>query len=937
MGVDVSNGRTRNPRTTTSAAALDVLSLFLILFGLYLFTASFFLAKRSLSDRISQCDEASELLSYIGLSDPEIAQLHAQGILHQHHDPQRKGCWIDRSVDSIIILLVDALRFDFAYYNLPESIGKRLRNNSDNNQTTTTHHHHRSQLFQFVADPPTVTMQRLKALTTGGLPTFADISANFGGGTVDDDSWIQQLRTVDFRKRGLSLPSQTAFVGDDTWVDLFPNAFTYSYPYPSFNTRDLDTVDNGCLKQIPDLLPRVLKTTKTFKDAAPDNNNNNNSHVEALIVHFLGVDHVGHTYGPHNQYMDAKLKQMDAALATILEWVDESSSNISTADDNNAPCHSVWIFGDHGMTEDGNHGGGSMEETHAALFVHSNCGGDVRQKSSSWDKFERTESSAWVSETFAEIHQIDLVPTISLLLGLPIPFANLGALIPSVLVGFDLHSVTASLALNAAQVWRYFSVYSNTANRLPDLHILHGQLQLAVTEYKAAIDERDDERYVSAATLFKAFLTEALELGHRVWTRFDHTGMITGILILALGGIGWSLPIVMELVSQHGHKVSHVQLWEIISTIVFMIYQCGLLTFSNSYILEEDKSITFCIAVISIILTVRMQSEQDPLRWGVVFLPITCRIHEFFISGHGLDPSIRIHMAHNSAMFLGSLVILFAIRWVLYGRAITSSFLHAAADGVALTCLAGSWWEKRDLDPARTGYFLSKIALIILFVSIPSSAIEAYVNIPPVGDKGTNAIVLRTSILDSTLTVVLKVLICIMAVTGPSTASSLVLYAVQIAALYFLSASLRGVATHTRVHSFVIAALLRLVTRHTFFATNHGCFFNRLQYSAAFVATEEFYFFTGGLSLFLNTFGWEMAGIVFAWLFSQQSGRQTIWRFYGLYQFLEAITSCISVSLLRRHLMVWDIYAPHFLFVAIYTILHVLSQLTALLLNAITI
>ena len=33
-----------------------------------------------------------------------------------------------------------------------------------------------AQLFQFIADAPTVTMQRLKGLTSGGLPTFLDAS-----------------------------------------------------------------------------------------------------------------------------------------------------------------------------------------------------------------------------------------------------------------------------------------------------------------------------------------------------------------------------------------------------------------------------------------------------------------------------------------------------------------------------------------------------------------------------------------------------------------------------------------------------------------------------------------------------------------------------------------------------------------------------------------
>ena len=47
----------------------------------------------------------------------------------------------------------------------------------------------------------------------------------------------------------------------------------------------------------------------------------------------------------------------------------------------------------------------------------------------------------------------------------------------------------------------------------------------------------------------------------------------------------------------------------------------------------------------------------------------------------------------------------------------------------------------------------------------------------------------------------------------------------------------------------------RLLFRHVFFATNHGCAFNRLQYSAAFVASIEFDFHIGGFQLFLNTFG----------------------------------------------------------------------------------
>lgn len=45
-------------------------------------------------------------------------------------------------------------------------------------------------------------------------------------------------------------------MGDDTWQLLFPDAFHRSFPFPSFNTRDLDTVDDGVLRH---LLPEMAR------------------------------------------------------------------------------------------------------------------------------------------------------------------------------------------------------------------------------------------------------------------------------------------------------------------------------------------------------------------------------------------------------------------------------------------------------------------------------------------------------------------------------------------------------------------------------------------------------------------------------------------------------------------------------------------------------
>ena len=478
--------------------------------------------------QISQChnDTASILLrSEIGLSESDVQYLHEFGILSKHSgDIQNtevdiegfsNGCWMPKRVDSMAIVVVDALRFDFALKHLPKSVGARLayenqneqsKNNGDGDNMTNIVRG-QSQLFKFVADPPTVTMQRLKGLTTGGLPTFADISGSFGGANVDEDSWVQQLYDIPIVKRGLgnlkrdkeSRFALMGFVGDDTWVDLFPHQFDDSHPYPSFNTRDLDTVDNGCLQHLPRLLQSFGSSSLKIMD----------KFFEIIVVHFLGVDHVGHTYGPNNEHMDAKLNQMDDALQTILSKIDEATDK----------CQVVFVFGDHGMTEDGNHGGGTEEETNAGLFAHFSPGcGDLGP---SLD-ISGVEIGSYSQEAFKSVNQIDLVPTISLLLGLPIPFANLGGVVPGLLPPLHYHSketvveapyVATALALNAAQVWHYLHTYSSTANKLPDSAIaeLQEMLEKASTRFKEALghkDSFDSLAYREACGLFKYFLSK---------------------------------------------------------------------------------------------------------------------------------------------------------------------------------------------------------------------------------------------------------------------------------------------------------------------------------------------------------------------------------------------------------------------------------------------
>ena len=65
-------------------------------------------------------------------------------------------------------------------------------------------------------------MPRVKAITTGSVPSFLDVILNFiesdtTSSLAGQDTWLAQIRA-----NGGNL----VFYGDDTWLKLFPDTFS---------------------------------------------------------------------------------------------------------------------------------------------------------------------------------------------------------------------------------------------------------------------------------------------------------------------------------------------------------------------------------------------------------------------------------------------------------------------------------------------------------------------------------------------------------------------------------------------------------------------------------------------------------------------------------------------------------------------------------------
>lgn len=409
------------------------------------------------------------------------------------------GCWHPKTFDRAVVVIIDALRYDFT---VPVEDDAEFHNAFPFLYETAVKTPHNAFLRPFIADPPTTTLQRLKGLTTGTLPTFIDIGSNFAGTAIEEDNLLIQLRDAG---------KKIVHLGDDTWDALFPGYFeaNISRSYDSFNVWDLHSVDNGVLEHIFPLMKP-----------------NRKGEWDLLIGHLLGVDHAGHRYGPAHTAMTAKLRQMDDFIRDLAKTIDDDTVLI--------------VMGDHGMDPKGDHGGESDDEIEAALWVYSKK-----------PVFGRTKPAFVTPPPTAKVrpvNQIDLVPTLALLMGIPIPYNNLGAPIEEAFAGKkgDAWNALASAArVTAAGIQRYQASYftargleQSTEDGSPASFFNGAETTLQAHSWGKSYD--------LVYSAFMDYQNENLKVCKRLWARFDVPSMIIGLTITGLGLVALVLYVTRE-------------------------------------------------------------------------------------------------------------------------------------------------------------------------------------------------------------------------------------------------------------------------------------------------------------------------------------------------------------------------------------------------------
>ncbi|KAJ0094045.1 hypothetical protein Patl1_24700 [Pistacia atlantica] len=355
-----------------------------------------------------------------------------------HHTQSNTTCWTRPAVDRVVIIVLDALRFDFV---APSSFFKESKPWMDRLpvlQKLASTEGTSARIFKAIADPPTTSLQRLKGLTTGGLPTFIDVGNSFGAPAIVEDNFIHQL---------VSNGKRVVMMGDDTWVQLFPHHFKKILSLPHLSMLRIFiryAVDNGCIEH---LFPSLYEED-----------------WDVLIAHFLGVDHAGHIFGVDSIPMIDKLEQYNAMLEKVIEVIG-SQSGPGGIHENTF----LLVMGDHGQTINGDHGGGTAEEVETSIFAMS-----FKEPPSSMPS-EIDSSSCEINldhkRTFiSSVQQLDFAVTVSALLGVPFPFGSIGRVSPELYAlgagTWNLERVNVGNCSNRLKVEEWMQNYCNVLSSI---------------------------------------------------------------------------------------------------------------------------------------------------------------------------------------------------------------------------------------------------------------------------------------------------------------------------------------------------------------------------------------------------------------------------------------------------------------------------------------
>lgn len=727
-------------------------------------------------------------------------------------------------------------------------------------------------------------------------------------------------------------------------MKLFPGYFdaNLSRPYESFLVEDLHTVDDGVYEHLVPLLKGKAEEEGEW---------------DVIIAHFLGVDHVGHRFGPEHESMRGKLVQMDGVVREVMESVDDETLLV--------------VMGDHGMDENGNHGGEGVDEVRAALWLYSS-----REV---WGVVDGGDGGDGVTGVVGrDIPQVDFVSTLALLMGVPVPFSNLGRPIEEAFAGregTDWRRLVGVNALVGAQIQRFTVEYEK-----------YGWEGAAGWDrwYDGEVDFGDEEALREYYLRLRGYQGWMLEGYKRMWAQFDPLKMVEGLVVLLLrvvvlicsqvnGRSGlrkWSgmvVGILMGMVAAASHVAladfaqgsvtEGVILGAALGSVVWNMWQTGLSVVrrclprgvwswqaviftlllgigfaSNSYTIWEDRVVLVFLSTFGL-CTLGASNHAKGVReasCSVIFMLLSrvaslsraCREEQLPFCRTSFYRLEGSWVWQLSSPAITAVAVLYITRLALrdcaagnlfwFRLGIPSALLLTTVFNTLETASNKGWLA--DLltdDTSKTlRMTVARMVLAIVFIGLATASTTTPRHRPLEGPLIFTTAMLLAGILSSTP-------------TG----------GLSLAILYYQLISLRHLVPSNSSINPTIAALLG--TLH-FFSTGHNATLSSIQWKSAYIPFRDTQYPWSPLLVIINTFAAPIVAACAVPLLhtgenqSQARFLAILSTVYTVWAAFTALWACI----LRRHLMLFAIFCPRFLMAGgLLVIVDVLALMNSVLLT----
>ncbi|KAJ4722696.1 GPI ethanolamine phosphate transferase 3 [Melia azedarach] len=523
------------------------------------------------------------------------------------------------------------------------------------------------------------------------------------------------------------------------------------------------------------------------------------------------------------------------------------------------------------------------------------------------------------------------------------------------------------LCINSWQVKRYIDIYSASSvigfssEDLLNISNIYAQAEGNSTCSSDNKSLHEDESYNSSLPTLKRkidtyfnFLLSVAELARSKWTEFnlEMMGIGFGIMLISLSihfyairtaknAAGIPLPLCAD---------SQISVKLMFAVFIVVIHACSLL--SNSYILEEGKVANFLLATTAM-FKLHYSIKREKMLMEAIFFLLLITILRFaieiglskqaatslFMSTHAswmvdIDPDNPMWIYMAEIIPILALILLAYLLYITVTSSSCCGIWKYVISGTILCyiLIAVHWASESDTLSSITrlqGIGRNCIPKIIYAVGLGQLLLLAF-----------SHLFHKDRALDSKKHFVSKTVAML------STCSSTIIILSGKQGSLIALASIAGGYCIMRLGNIEqdindkVAGILTfdplsvtqwsLLATCLFFSTGHWCAFDGLRYGAAFIGFDEFILVRQALLLTIDTFGFSHIIPVFGLPFlvaDQQLLGQTdqdrrliimqlylMYLMYGLTIVATVVATIICVTIQRRHLMVWGLFAPKFVF-----------------------